>query len=169
MTESAGANAGISDTGMHVFQTIPEYSQPGQKIATSSLSKRSKSLNRKTSAEIVQEAKNMLANTTPAHSSTRSYSSMSTLKFEGTFKGTGKSKLNQSILTCDLFLGSSCPGGRCELIKLIKFVIMIDWQCRSLVPWRLAAIINRPPLIIFILMMVALLRLSLVLLESWNN
>lgn len=90
MTESAGANAGISDTGMHVFQTIPEYAQPGQKIASSSLSKRSKSLNRKTSAEIVQEAKNMLANTTPAHSSTRSYSSMSTLKFEGTFKGTGK-------------------------------------------------------------------------------
>lgn len=135
MSESAGANAGISDPVMHVFQTIPEYAQPGQKIASSSLSKRSKSLNRKTSAEIVQEAKNMLANTTPAHSSTRSYSSMSTLKFEGTFKGTGKSELIQSILTCDLSLGSSCPGGRCELIKLIKFVIMIDWKCRSLVPW----------------------------------
>lgn len=87
MSESAGANSGAP------FQTIPEYAQPSPKVANGRLSKRSKSLNRKTSAEIVQEAKNMLANTTPAHS-IRSYSSMmssaSTLKFEGTFKGSGK-------------------------------------------------------------------------------
>lgn len=92
MTESAGATAGTPDIGLQVFQTIPEYAQ-AQKVAISPLSRRTKSLNRKTSAEIVQEAKKMLANTTPAHS-TRSYSSMmssaSTLKFEGSFMGTGK-------------------------------------------------------------------------------
>lgn len=85
MSESVGASA-------PPFQTILEHPHQVQRAAKEpSLSKRSKSLNRKTSAEIVKEAKSMLTYTTPTHS-TRSYSSMmssvpSTLKFEGGFKG----------------------------------------------------------------------------------
>lgn len=75
----------MTDPGSKTSNPIAEFT------SRRGASRRSKSLNRKTSAEIVEEAKNMLANTTPAHS-TKSYggSTMPTLKFESTFRGTGE-------------------------------------------------------------------------------
>lgn len=68
-------------------------------LADNPLAKRNKAINRKTSAEIVQEAKNMLSRGTtphasmPGHNSMQHNSSASTLKFDGSFKVSGESRL----------------------------------------------------------------------------
>lgn len=83
MAESGGASGKIPEPPQHMFQTIPEHAQP-----------RASKRNRKTSAEIVQEAKNVLANSTSSsHSTPKSYSTMhsaaSTIKYNGSFKVSG--------------------------------------------------------------------------------
>lgn len=94
MAESGGASGKIPEPSQHMFQTIPEHAQPRASAAPAT--KRSRTLNRKTSAEIVQEAKNVLANnsTSSSHSTPKSYSTMhlaaSTIKYNGSFKVSGR-------------------------------------------------------------------------------
>lgn len=95
MAESGGASGKIPEPSQHMFQTIPEHAQPRASAAPAT-TKRSRTLNRKTSAEIVQEAKNVLANssTSSSHSTPKSYSTMhsaaSTIKYNGSFKVSGR-------------------------------------------------------------------------------
>lgn len=113
MNESSATGNSVTIDPLRVFHAIPEYVQgtgtavvgkpppaasstgtASAALADNPLSKRNRAINRKTSAEIVQEAKTMLSRGTPSNS-TMSHNSMqsnaSTLKFDGSFKVSGKS------------------------------------------------------------------------------